>query len=357
MMNNNSLDSHLEYVGNLHIHSRYSDGGGSVREIAQSAKTAGLDFIIINDHNYMTDSLHLEDEGDYDGLIVLMGLEIGRRYHHYLAFDLPEMVRDEGLGPQGVIDLVNQKGGFGFIAHPFERGMPFRENSIAYTWNDLSVTGYTGVCIWNFSSRWKERVTSPLTGLFFLLFKTPMLKGPSRKTLSFWDRQCRQRKAPAIGGSDAHGSFFKWGLLRFIPLPYDYTLNSINVHLLMGGSLSREFSEAKDQIYGALRQGRLFIANERVAPAVGFRFSYIPENGSNLTMGEETVFKRGTLFIESPDKGEIRLLKDGSVIRRWRGRSASYEVKAKGVYRVEVYRRVPVFGLRPWIFSNPIYLR
>lgn len=328
-----------------------------MREIAQSAKTAGLDFIIINDHNYMTDSLHLEYEGDYDGLIVLMGLEIGRRYHHYLAFNLPEMVRNEGLSPQGVIDLVNRKGGFGFIAHPFERGMPFRENSIAYTWNDLSVTGYTGVCIWNFSSRWKERITSPLTGLFFLLFKAFTLRGPSQKTLSFWDRQCRQRKVTAIGGSDAHGSLFKWSVLHFIPLPYNYTLNSINVHLLLEGNLSGQFNEARDQIYGALKQGRLFIANERVAPGVGFRFSFIPENGSNLTMGEEATFKRGTLFIETPDRGEIRLLRDGAVLKRWRGTSASHEVDERGVYRVEVYRHLPFFGLRPWIFSNPIYLR
>lgn len=356
-MNNNRPDRPFEYVGNLHIHSRYSDGGGSVREIAQAAKTAGLDFIIINDHNYMTDSLHLEYEGDYDGLIVLMGLEIGRRYHHYLAFNLPEMVRNEGLSPQGVIDLVNRKGGFGFIAHPFERGMPFRENSIAYTWNDLSVTGYTGVCIWNFSSRWKERITSPLTGLFFLLFKAFTLRGPSQKTLSFWDRQCRQRKVTAIGGSDAHGSLFKWSVLHFIPLPYNYTLNSINVHLLLEGNLSGQFNEARDQIYGALKQGRLFIANERVAPGVGFRFSFIPENGSNLTMGEEATFKRGTLFIETPDRGEIRLLRDGAVLKRWRGTSASHEVDERGVYRVEVYRHLPFFGLRPWIFSNPIYLR
>ncbi|HIJ58966.1 MAG TPA: PHP domain-containing protein [Deltaproteobacteria bacterium] len=356
-MNNNKTNDHFEYVGNLHIHSRYSDGGGSVREIARSARTAGLDFIILNDHNYMTDTLHLEDEGNYDGLIVLMGLELGRRYHHYLAFDLPEMVRAGGLSPQGVIDLGNRNRACRSIANHYENDMPFTETSIAYTWNDLSVTKYTGICIWNFSSRWKERVTNPLTGLFFLLFKTRMLKGPSKKTLSFWDRQCRQRRVAAIGGSDAHGSLFKWGVLRFIPLPYDYTLNSITVHLLSEKNLSGKFNEAKDQIYGGLRQGRLFIANEKVAPAVGFRFFYISESGSNLTMGEEATFKRGILFIETPDKGEIRLLKDGAVLKKWRGSSAFYEVEESGVYRVEVYHRLLFFEPRPWIFSNPIYLR
>jgi len=356
-MDSNRSDNYFEYVGNLHIHSRYSDGAGLVPEIARSAKRAGLDFIILNDHEYMTDSLHLEDEGVFDGVYVLMGLEIGRRYHHYLAFGLPGMVREDGLDPQGVIDLVKRKGGIGFLAHPFEKGMPFREKSIAYTWNDLSVTDYTGICIWNFSSRWKERVKSPLHGLFFLLFKAWTLKGPSRKTLSFWDRQCRQRQVVAVGGSDSHGAWFRLRRFRFVPLPYDYTLNSINVHLLLDAPLSKDFSEAKGQIVGSLRQGRLFISHENLKAATGFRFFYMEDEGSRLTVGEAAPFVPGTLFVESPAKGEIRLMKDGALFRQWTGKKASCRVEEKGVYRVAVYRRVPFFGLRPWIFSNPIYLR
>ncbi|MBT3256204.1 MAG: PHP domain-containing protein [Deltaproteobacteria bacterium] len=162
-------EHHFEYIGNVHIHTRYSDGEKTVPEIARHAALANLDFIIINDHDYMAKTLHVEYEGYHGGVLVLMGLELGKRFHHYLAFDLSEMVRGKGLRPQSVIDHVKEKGGFGFLAHPFEKGMPFRDNSIAYTWNDLSVTGYTGICIWNFSSRWKERVRTVLHGLFFLV--------------------------------------------------------------------------------------------------------------------------------------------------------------------------------------------
>jgi hypothetical protein len=357
MMNGKRSDGYFEYVGNLHIHSRYSDGAGSVSEIARSAKKADIDFIILNDHEHMTDSLHLNNEGIYDGVYVVMGLEIGLRYHHYLTFALSEMVRGKGLGPQEVIDLVNRKGGFGFLAHPFEKGMPFREKSVAYTWNDLSVTGYTGICIWNFSSRWKERVKGPLHGFFFLLFKARTLKGPSRKTLSFWDRQCQQRLVVAIGGSDAHGAWFRWGRFKFVPLSYEYALNSINVHLLLETPLSNDFSESKEQIVGALREGRLFIAHENLKSAAGFRFFYRDEKGSRLAMGEAAPFKRGNLLVEAPARGEIRLVKDGALLRKWTGMRASFRVDERGVYRVAVYRRVPFFGLRPWIFSNPIYLR
>ena len=356
-MDSNRSDSEFEYVGNLHIHSRYSDGAGSVTDIARTAKKAGIDFIILNDHNHMTDSIHLEDEGIYDGVYVLMGLEIGRRYHHYLAFGLSEIAKGDRMDPQATIDLVNRKGGIGYLAHPFEKGMPFRENAIAYTWNDLSVTGYTGICIWNFSSRWKERVRGPLHGLFFLLFKAWSLKGPSQKTLSFWDRQCQRRRIVAIGGSDAHGSVFRWGPFEFVPLPYRYTLNSINVHPLLQVTLSKGLFEAKAQLYEALREGRLFITNERLGSAMGFRFFYVADKGARLTMGEAAPFERGQLIVESPARGEIRLVKDGVLFKVWTGKRASCRVEQKGVYRVEVYRRVPFFGLRPWIFSNPVYLR
>ncbi|MDY7036060.1 MAG: CehA/McbA family metallohydrolase [Thermodesulfobacteriota bacterium] len=346
----------FEYIGNLHIHSLYSDGGGNVSEIAQSAVRAGLDFICINDHDFMTDSLHLDEEGFYDSVLVLMGLEIGERYHHYLAYDVKDMIKGNGLGPQEVIDQVNKQGGFGFLAHPFEKGMPFIQKSVAYTWNDLTVNQYTGICIWNFTSRWKERIKTIFHGLYCLTFKRQSLKGPSKKTLFFWDQLCRQRRAAAIGGSDAHGSTFKWGF-NFRPLLYDYLLSTINTHVLLNRKMSRELPMAKKEIYGALKEGRSFIAHDRLYPACGFRFYYLSDDGSDLFMGEEDDFHPGEFVVELPDHGEIRLLKDGNIEKRWRGIEAIHRIKDKGVYRIEVYRHLFLFGWRPWIFSNPIYLR
>jgi len=33
------------------VHTTYSDGGGSPEEVAKAARVAGLDFVIITDHN------------------------------------------------------------------------------------------------------------------------------------------------------------------------------------------------------------------------------------------------------------------------------------------------------------------
>lgn len=347
----------FEYVGTLHVHSTYSDGTEGVAEIAHHASRAGLDFVVFHDHDYMTDGLHLEEEGIREGVLVLMGQEIGERYHHYLAFDLKEQIGGKGLGPQEVIDKVHAQGGFGFLAHPFEKGMPFMEKSVAYTWDDLSVTGYTGICIWNFTSRWKERVKSVFHGLFFLGFKSEMLKGPSKETLKFWDEMCGQRRVVAVGGSDAHGSVFAWGGLRFTPLTYEGALGAVTVHILLPEPLSVDFAAGKAQVYEAIREGRLFVAHDGLAPGAGFRLAYTSDDGTTYQPGQEVPFRPGTVTVETPLAAEILLIRSGTEVGRRTGTRLSQRVEEPGVYRAEVYRRLPLFGCRPWIFSNPIYLR
>ena len=63
------------------------------------------------------------------------------------------------------------------------------------------------------------------------------------------------------------------------------------------------------------------------------------------------------MVVELPGKGEVRLFRDGTRVGSWHSMEKVVRVTGKGVYRVEVYRKVPFFGWRPWIFSNPIYLR
>jgi len=346
-----------EYIGNLHVHSSYSDGTLTPSELAGVALGAGLDFICLNDHDTMTNGLHLEEEGFYGKLLLLMGLEIGGRYHHYLGYDLNAMVRSDHAGPQEVIERVNAQGGFGFLAHPFERGMPFRDKGKAYTWNDLAVRGFSGISIWNYSSRWKERIKGPFWGLYCLAMKRRTLLPPSRKTLVFWDRLCREQRTVGIGTSDAHGSGFRWGLLHFRPLSYAFLLSTINVHVFLNRPLPKDFKEAKRAVYKALREGRLFIAHDGLCPARGFRYYFLSEDGSDLIMGEEAAFQPGELIVDLPYEGEIRLIRDGRLEKTWQGTEAIYRVRERGVYRVEVDRKLRFSGMHPWIFTNPIYLR
>ncbi len=350
-------EDYFEYVGNLHIHSASSDGGSGPKEIARAGRKLGLDFLILNDHSYLT-GLHLEDEGYHRGVLLLVGSEIGTGSHHYLAFDIRHQVKSEGRSPQDVIDAVNRQGGFGFIAHPFEKGMPFLENSVTFTWDDWSVKGYTGICIWNFTSRWKENVKTLWHGIFHLLFKRYTLKGPSGKTLALWDSLCSGGKVVAIGGSDAHGAPINLGPLRFRPLRYEFLLNTINAHILTAVPLTGNLNADKETIYDSLRQGRCFMAHDGLYPAYGFRFFFAGEKDKKIvSMGEEKVFELGTLTVNIPEHGMIKIMKDGNLFKAASGSGLSLMIRESGVYRAEVWKKTTLFGWRPWIFSNPVYLR
>jgi hypothetical protein len=347
----------FEYVGNLHIHTIHSDGSGNVKEIGNVARRIGLDFIILNDHSYLT-QLYLEDQRYHKGLLVLVGSEIGTSSHHYLAFDITHQVNDERYSPQEVINAVNSQGGFGFLAHPFEKGMHFLQHNVTYTWRDWSVKGYTGICIWNFSSRWKENIKSLWHGIFHLIFKKYTLKGPSKKTLAAWDKLCSKRRVVAIGGSDAHASFIKIGFINLKPLSYKYLLNTINTHILTPSPLSGDATKDKEIIYSSLKEGNCFIAHDDLCNAKGFSFFFYREgNNKRLEMGQEAQFFPGILMVKLPGYGFIKIIKDGSLCQTGYGRSLSTNIHEEGAYRVEVLRKTPIFGWRPWIFSNPIYLR
>ncbi|MEA1960630.1 MAG: PHP domain-containing protein [Bacillota bacterium] len=72
----------FEYIGNLHIHSSYSDGSKDIKQIACDAARAGLDFIIVTDYNQLT-ALQKGQEKYYDDVLVLVGSEINKEKNHY----------------------------------------------------------------------------------------------------------------------------------------------------------------------------------------------------------------------------------------------------------------------------------
>src|SRR5215210_1947668 len=137
-----------DLAGVLHVHSTYSDGTGTVPEIAAAARANGLDFLLLTDH----DTLAARERGE----------EVSpRRENHYLAFGLERPVEHAGLSPQEIVDRVNGAGGFGFLSHPFSKGSErFRRGGQGMPWRDLDCNGYTGLELWSFVTDSAERVNS-----------------------------------------------------------------------------------------------------------------------------------------------------------------------------------------------------
>jgi predicted metal-dependent phosphoesterase TrpH len=160
-----------ELVINLHMHTRYSDGSGTHAEIAQAALRAGLDAVIVTDHNVL-----VSDIPDYyrDGdrrLLLLIGEEIhdtrrDPQKNHLLVFganrDLVSLAED----PQRLIDGVRNSGGLAFIAHPIDPAAPaFIEPDIS--WVSWEVQDFTGIELWNAMSEFKSLMKNEFRALLY----------------------------------------------------------------------------------------------------------------------------------------------------------------------------------------------
>ncbi len=347
-----------EYVGHFHVHSTDSDGAKSKEEVIQLANRIGLDLVCFMDHAECTD-LALEFEGWHGRTMALVGAEVNERFNHYLAMRISTRLREDTYNPQNVIDQVRDQGGLGFIAHPFEHACPLSDTKLAYTWNNWDVSGYTGICLWNFMSAWKGKAQGLLSGFYY--YARPCdasAGGPDDKTLQTWDRACQERRVVGIGGSDAHEHRFRLGPLGKVRIfPYEFLLRTVNTHLLVTHKFSGDFELDRERAYGALEEGRCFVANDYLASSRGFRF-YALLGGREIPMGEEVPWQEGIrLLVSCPRRALIVVRKDGRVWSVCAGFNWFQEIQEAAVYRAEVFLPGRLGGKRAWIFSNPIYVR
>ena len=345
------------YAGNMHIHSHYSDGTGTVPEIAAAAWEAGLDFMAITDHY---DGRALQEEGDYYGVRVIAGIELNHRANHYLAFGIPEDPGDYSEEPQAAIDWVNEQGGFGFLAHPFEKSSPYITEGSAFPWTDLTVQDFTGVEIWNYSSQWKSRSQSLLKMLFwyFLHRHKPILDGPPRECLEWWDQLTLKRPVVAMGGSDAHEIPYQMGPFKTIVFPYRDLFKAINTYVVLEEKLAKDFAVARQQILTALREGRCYISMDGIRSGRHFYFGAFNQKGE-VPMGQSLEFDQATfLTVAAPSRRSlIRVFKNGKLVEEKREQQLFFRVLKPGTFRVEIYYRPPLRKPLPWIYSNPVYIK
>ncbi len=347
-----------EYVGNLHIHSTYSDGTATIEEIAAAAGRADLDFIGLNDHFHLR-GLREGKERFHDGVAVLVGSELNERCNHYLAYDITEEVESDTDNPQNVIDAVAAQGGLGFIAHPFELGSPVHDNGHTYIWKRWDVTGFTGINIWNFSSIWKGNVTSVFAGLYYYHNMRAADLDPLDETLAKWDGLTQSRKVVAIGGSDNHGVKLRklLGLVRAMIFDYEYVFRAVNTHVLLPEEMPAEFTDARRAIYDALREGRCFVACGLFADPRGFRFHAETADGLVPMGADVSLADSPTLHVKTPSNALIRFIQNGREVKTVTGTEASMRVEEPGPCRVEAHLPGRKGKSRAWIFSNPIYVR
>ena len=309
----------------VHLHSTWSDGTGTVPQIVSAGQRAGVDVVMLTDHNTRAGAAL---EGWHGSVLLLVGEEVTPgESDHTLVFD-----------------------GLSFAAHPFSRGSQrFARFGSGMPHTGLASPGLTGIELWSFLTDTAERIRSVREGLLFAAAPLRVLDHPPALNLLEWDRMCASRRVVAIGGLDAHQIGIRVrGRVPLRLMGYARSFRQLRTHVLCTSLPSGSLERDRASVYEAMHEGRCYIAVDALAPARGF--SFWASDGT--VMGEEAAFAAQTLHASLPRPASLRLIRDGAVVAH----EPVLKADRPGVYRVEA--RLPYRGReRTWILSNPIYLR
>lgn len=336
--------------GAIHIHTIHSDGTGRLEDIVRAAKKAGLEWIVITDHNKI-----VVEEGMYDGVCVIVGEEISPAHgDHYLAFDIKTSI-DCNSSPQDYIDKVKDQGGFGFIAHPDESKA--RKNSYkSLGWTDWELKGFEGIEIWNYMSNWADgyREKNPINAVNSYLFRNN-ISGPTKKTLDWWDNLNKENPhiVPAIGGSDAHAFNIRKAFVTVKIFPYKSTFGKVTNFIHLDKPLPQDFETCKRAILNAIKSGRNIILNRGIKKGRNCPIFYVQNRYEQVYPGASIGLDNcSKLVIELPRKAEIKIIHNGELLLCKKAKRVELDSLEGGKYRFEAYCK----GI-PWVFSNPILVK
>jgi hypothetical protein len=358
----------------MHMHTPYSDGEKWHAAIAEDAIAAGLDFIIVTDHNIWVDGVEGYYENENGRVLLLVGEEVHdvrRRPQasHFLAYGAEKELSPYAADPQRLIDETKAAGGYGFLAHPHEQGMPLLDFP-DLGWHDWEIEGFTGLEIWNYMSSFLDAITNAvgrlpaqhkllaqLTAVRLALNPEKYVTGPKPQTLALWDDLLAQgKRVAAVGNSDAHATPMSFGPIKRVIYPYDYLFRAVNTHILIPEPLNGDLTRDKEMVLRAIGNGRSWVGYDLPHPTAGFRFT--GQGADKGSIGDAIQLDVGaTLQVKAPAKAHIRLIHCGETVAEVDNETHLTHIPVEaGAYRVEC--QIPYEGkMRGWIYSNPIYLR
>jgi hypothetical protein len=328
---------YAEYKGVVHVHSFLGGhSSGSFAEIISAAQANQLNFVVMTEHTEKDfDTAAMTLQGMHGGVLFINGQETSLENGDRLLA-LPEQ-----------ISLVAYPEEFKNWERPGLNGVE--------VYNVYSNTRKANPVVAFFDVLWSHRAYPDL--LFGLYYERPT------ESLNKWDQALSRARLTATGGNDAHSNI---GLslrdssgktLAGIQLdPYATSFRLVRLHVLL------PHDNALDQtsVLKAIKDGHCFIGFDLFGDSSGFNFEAQSSNETAIQGDEVRVQNDLRLRVRAPVASRILLFKDGSVILNESGvTTKEIAVTERGVYRVEVYlpQIEKIIGEKPWIISNPIYVR
>jgi hypothetical protein len=348
-----------EYKGVIHVHSFLGGHStGTFQELIAAANSNKLDFVLMTEHVAKEiNSAEMTLKGLQAGVLFINGSEVSTNNgDRLLIIPGTEVARTPDLTTQNI--LAEGKQALAIVAYPEE----FR------SWDSR---GYDGIEVYNVYSNARSinRLVMFLDGLWSyrsypdLLFAR--IYARPDENLARWDSEIRTsgRRIVGIAGNDAHSNIgisvndsSGNELLGMKLDPYHRSFQMVRMHVL----LSKD--EVLDQatLLSAIKSGHCFVGFDIFSDSSGFRFEAVNKTvkgsiGDEITLDEDLKLK-----VTVPIPARVVVMKDGAVFREKVDATQLEEaVTEQGSYRVEVYlpQLGELVGNKPWIISNPIYVR
>jgi hypothetical protein len=355
--------------GVYHVHTRRSDGTGTLQSVAEAAARARLDFVIVTDHGDGT--REPEPPAYHAGVLVVDGVEISTTRGHVVALDLPRTPYPLGGAPAAVVEDVVRLGGVAIAAHP-DSAKP----ALAWSDWDLPIAGFEWL---NADSEWREEPPLMLVRAILAYPVRPVesvvsvFDRPDR-TLERWDRLGRQgRTLVGLAAADAHARL-GWEnggeqvepLLRLEVPSYETVFRAFSMSVELDRPFTADARADARRLVDAIRAGRVATIVDGIAGSPGFEF-YAVGPGGEVPMGGEAAvgeLRQLRARVAAPPGARVRLLMNGRVVAETSGLDLAVDRERlppldrgdRAVYRIEVVlARAPGQPPIPWIVSNPIY--
>jgi hypothetical protein len=328
-----------ELRGAWHVHTTRSDGLGTLDEVLKAARAAGLQFVVVTDHNVLAP----EDAGWHDGVLVIEASEASSRFGHVVAVGLPRVLTLEERGGEP-LEAIAALGGEAVLAHPFHARRP---------WSGWERAPWRGIEVVSNDTSWGEitvgrgwgRILPGLLALPFDAARTVVdLVPATHREQAVLDaaprpeqpQARRQDGSPApprvlLCSADAHG----------YP-SYRAAFEAFSMHVPVRAS-GNAAADAR-AVLAALLDGRATCVFDGVAPASGVRLAQAPGGGLRLT---------GDGAFEG---AEALLWRGGAVVGSARGEAGGFGFDCPGGCGPGIYRAVATRGGRPWLFTNPVVI-
>jgi hypothetical protein len=352
-----------DYKGVIHVHSMLGGHStGNFTDIIRAASINKLDFVVMTEHpSAYIDTASMTLKGTQGSSLFINGSEISAAGgDRLLLMPGDGMINADGTATaQEIITHSKAKNHLAFVAYPQE-------------YRSWDASDYNGIEVYNLYTN-ARRANALL--LFFdglwsynsfpdLLF-TRFYERPD-ESLKRWDEMLASnpgRRLVAIAGNDAHANI---GLslsdasgkqLAGIKLdPYERSFGVVRNHVLL--EKNQPFNA--DSLLAALAAGHSYFSFDMFCDAAGFSFTARSDSEQRM-MGDVISLSDGVrLRVTTPVRSRVRLFKDGSLLREASiSEATEFPVTQQGVYRIEAFLDQLPHPLndKPWIISNPIYIK